>query len=69
MGSSERHGRWAVIHGEELIGVFDSFEEAYSAGIKGTGSEEFLVKRILKTDEQASVPALTLGLLNAPSTS
>jgi hypothetical protein len=64
----QHEGKWAIVHGEELLGAFDTFEEAYSEGIRMTGGEQFLVKRISETDEQTSVPALTLGLLNAPST-
>ena len=64
----QHRGKWAAVFGEELLGVFDTFEEAYSQGIRMTGGEKFLVKRIAETDEQTTVPALTLGLLNAPST-
>ena len=63
----EKHeGKWGVVHNQELIGIFDTFDEAYEYGLKKTQSEEILVKKIEK-DEQTFQPPInvTLGLLNA----
>ena len=51
----EQHhkGKWALIHGEQLTGVFDSFENAASEGVERFGVGPFLIRQI-------GAPALTL---------
>lgn len=39
-------GRYALIAGTELLGVFDSYNEANNAGYHARGLQPFLVKRI-----------------------
>ncbi len=58
-------GKWALVKSEELIGTFDSAENAYVEGIKRFGNVSFLVKQILKTDPVQSSPAFMLGVLHA----
>lgn len=39
-------GRFAVLAGDTLLGVFDTFQDALSAGYKEQGLKPFLVKQI-----------------------
>ena len=58
-------GKFALIRGENLAGVFDSWENAYESGVRKWGNVAFLVKQILPRDPVETVPALTYGLINA----
>lgn len=58
-------GKFALIRGEELVGTFSSFPEAYSAGVDRFGSDQFLVRQIVANDPQQSVPALVASALFA----
>jgi len=63
----EQHeGRWVVVHGETLVGIWDNLEQAYVEGVRATGQEEILVRQVTRTDPTFSAPALTLGILRAP---
>lgn len=57
--------KFALIMGESLVGTFDGAENAYAEGVKRFGTEPFLVKQILKEEPVESIPALTVGLMNA----
>lgn len=39
-------GRFALIAGDELLGVFDSYNDALTAGYQQRGLEPFLVKKV-----------------------
>jgi hypothetical protein len=39
-------GRYALIAGDELLGVFDTYPDALAAGYTARGLDPFLVKRI-----------------------
>ena len=43
-------GKYAVIKGDKLIGVFDSYSDALSQGYKVAHLEPFLVKKIAGTE-------------------
>lgn len=40
-------GKFAVIHEEKLIGIYESYEDALKLGYQECGISPFLVKRIL----------------------
>ena len=61
----EHPGKFALIKGHELIGAFDSDENAYTEGVERFGNSPFLVRRIEEQDPTAQFPALTFGLLRA----
>jgi hypothetical protein len=42
----EDEGKFAVIHGSELIGVFSSYEDALKMGYQECKLDPFLVKKI-----------------------
>ena len=58
-------GKFALIHGEEFVGAFDSPENAYQEGIKRFEKGPFLVKRISEQEEVYRNQALALGIMNA----
>ena len=57
--------RVAVIKGRELLGFFDNEEQALSAAAMKYSPEPFLIRRIVAEQPEVSIPALTLGILNA----
>ncbi|NVD70087.1 hypothetical protein HUX88_05890 [Duganella sp. BJB1802] len=44
-------GKYVVISGDAILGVYDSFEDATKAGYGRCGLTPFLVKQILPIDE------------------
>ena len=58
-------GKFVLIRGEELIGAYDSAENAYAEGIKRFGRELFLVKKVTEQEEVYRNQALALGLMHA----
>lgn len=64
----ENEGKWVVVHDQTLVGIYDTFDEAYRNGIEKTKSEEMLIKQITEKDEpiQMSISLLT-GLINVPT--
>ena len=62
---SKYRGQYALIHGEELLGTYTQFEEAFAAGVARLGNESFLVQPIIEEDVQIQFPALVVGMLHA----
>ncbi len=60
---TEHRGKFALIKGAELIGTFDTDENAYAEGGERFGSQPFLIRRIEDHDPTAQFPALTFGLV------
>jgi len=58
-------GKYALVIGTDLVGVFDHSEEAYKAGIEQRGNVPMLIKRVSKDDPVETIPAMTLGLVRA----
>ena len=58
-------GKFALIHGEDFLGAFDSAENAYTEGVKRFGVEPFLVRKITQHEEVYRNQALSLGLIHA----
>lgn len=62
----EHHeGQFALIVGEELVGTFNSRNEAYRTGLKRFGNAPMLIREIDEGDRVEAIPALTLGLIRA----
>jgi len=60
-------GKFVVIKDETLLGSYESIELALSAGAEKFGMDSFLVRMVGQAEEAISIPALTLGILNADS--
>jgi hypothetical protein len=58
-------GMVALVKGKELIGVFNTEDEALAEGARRYQLQPFLVRRIMREQPNISIPALTLGILNA----
>jgi hypothetical protein len=62
-------GRFVVIKGEEVIGGYNTIQEALAEGIRLFGLDNFLVRQMGVPTKEVSIPALTLGILRANPTS
>ncbi len=58
-------GKFVLVVGEELVGVFDNPQAAYEAGIQRFGNIAMLIREVRREDETAFFPALNLGLIHA----
>lgn len=61
----EHSGKWVLIVGRKLLGVFDSPDTAYSEGLKIVGNVPMLVIQVLPEQPTVRFPALQLGLVSA----
>jgi len=61
-------GKFVLVKGEELVGIYDTNEQALTAGASRFGLESYLIRCIVKNREDIKLPALTLGLLYANPT-
>lgn len=55
-------GRYVLVKGSELIGIFDTELEAIRAGYQKIGNEAFLVKQILEADVPITFSSFNLGI-------
>lgn len=58
-------GKFIVVKEQRVSGPFDSIEGALAGGAAEYGMTSFLVRRTDQAPEEASIPALMLGLLRA----
>ena len=58
-------GKFVLIKGQELMGVFESQEQAYSVGLERLGNIPFLIKQVVKEEPVQTIPALHFGLIRA----
>ena len=47
----ESEGKYVVVHGTEVIGVWDTYEDALRAGYEKVGLEPFLVKQVRSIEQ------------------
>ena len=60
----EHHkGKFVLIYGSSLIGIWDSQKNAYLNGIEQFGNVPFLIKQVVTEDPTEIVPALFIGVL------
>ena len=57
-------GKFAVFKGSEFLGVFDTPQSAYDAGLNKWGNVQFLIKPVVSEENPQRIPALYLGLLH-----
>jgi hypothetical protein len=60
---SRYEDRFVLVKRKELIGVFNTMDEALADGARQFGLGSFLARQVKQEVEEASIPALTLGLL------
>jgi hypothetical protein len=61
----DHQGKWALIVGRKLLGVFDSPDTGYAEGLRIAGNVPMLVIQILPEQPTVTFPALQLGLVSA----
>ena len=55
-------GKFALVKGEKLIGIFDSENAAIRHGYEALGNVSFLVKRITEVDIPLNFTSFNLGV-------
>ncbi|MBI1749565.1 MAG: hypothetical protein HY234_04310 [Acidobacteria bacterium] len=60
VGRSE--GKYVLIHGDQILGVFDSQRDAIAQGYERLGNVPFLVKQILRFDVPQNFVTNLLGI-------
>jgi hypothetical protein len=58
-------GKYVLVKGRQLVGAFDTNDEALAEGARRFGLGPFLVRRVQQQQEEINIPALTLGILRA----
>ncbi|HUY58273.1 MAG TPA: hypothetical protein VMV16_01060 [Solirubrobacteraceae bacterium] len=61
----QHRNEFVLIHGDDVIGAYATFDAAYTAGVQALGIEPFLVRQVLDREPPAQFPALMLGMLSA----
>jgi hypothetical protein len=54
-------GKFALIKGESLMGIYDDQLAAIEAGYRGIGDEPFLVKQIAEVDMPVNFTSFNIG--------
>ncbi len=62
---STHEGKFALIKGKKLIGVYKKQKTAYLKGLKELGETQFLIKQVAKEEKPESVPTITHNLICA----
>lgn len=57
-------GKVVVIRNGEVIGVYDSEEEAFKSVVEKYGPVPVLIKRVVRKEEPEHLPSYTYGLLS-----
>lgn len=60
----ESEGKYALIKGNELLGLFDTDIDAYQVGVSKFGNDPFLIIKVSSEEEKYWMPTLELGLLD-----
>ena len=58
-------GKYVLIKDDKFINSFTKMEEAFEEGTRLYGSAPFLIKYVSDEEKIESLPALTLGLIDA----
>ena len=61
----ESLGKYVLIKESNIIGVFESFDESITNATRLFGLDSYLLREIRNNYEKVSIPALTIGVLNA----
>ena len=55
-------GKFALVHGDTIVGIYESKSDAISQGYQKFGNRPFLVKQILKVDIPQNFVTNLLGV-------
>lgn len=56
----KHRGQFVLIKGDQLVGVFQSAESAYLAGLEKFGVEAFLVRQVLEAEPVGFAPMMSV---------
>jgi hypothetical protein len=62
---AEHRGKFVLVHGAELSGIYDSEQNALEEGYRRFGPVPLLIQQILPVTPEQSAPAMALGILAA----
>jgi len=60
-------GRYLLVKGDTVSGSYQLEMDAISEGVRQYGLSSFLVRHVNQVQHDVCVPALSLGIINAPS--
>jgi hypothetical protein len=60
----DRQGKWVVIHGDKVIGVWDTCGDALQAAYEKCGLPPFLVKQIMEFERPGYFPRIVAQCLS-----
>lgn len=60
LGTAE--GKYVLIHGDEIVGVYDSKMDAIAQGYRDFGNVPFLVKKVVKVESPLNFTSNLLGV-------
>jgi Family of unknown function (DUF5678) len=60
-------GKYVAVVGKDVLGFFDTIDDALQAGARQVGLNSFLVRRVQEEKENVRIPALSLGIIYADS--
>jgi len=60
-------GKFVAVVGHDVLGFFDTIDDALQAGARQVGLGSFLVRRVQEVEENVNIPALSLGIIYADS--
>ena len=58
-------GKIVVIKNQELVGFYNTFDEALSEAARRFGLDTYLIRQVIPNQEEIKIPALSFGVLNA----
>jgi len=58
-------GQYAVICGRDLVGVFETYDNAYTAGLERVGLASFLLRKILRVQPTVWLPTIFVSSKSA----
>jgi hypothetical protein len=64
----QHSGKFVLVKEEELVGVYNTQQEALIEGARRFGTSSFLVRQVEESEQLIYIPALILGILRADST-
>jgi len=60
-------GKYVAVVDQDVLGFFDTIDDALQAGAREVGLGSFLVRRVQEVEENVNIPALSLGIIYADS--
>jgi hypothetical protein len=59
---TEHKDQWVLIHGEDVVGFFESYEEALGLGYEKFGLDDFLLREVQEVEPVYYMTSLSKGV-------